>query len=383
MSLGRRSFLLLCALGLPAGALAAASIPADKIFSPPHGRFHQGLPGKPAVLLFHGTSAGMEAWIAPAGTPRGLGEFYYDHTKAPPPYIDDNARFPGLGVHALGLSPRDKDAANRRNWWDYLVAKGFTVATWSQTLPLFAEGYASAEVAYAEFLRRTGDLPVALVGHSRGGLLARRLLIDHGARGRVRWLITLHAPHRGTRWGTAVHTVRGALLKLLQKRSRFPYPKLWRDFDAAVRRALLKQLDAALMPAFAEQRPGSPLIRDLEARDRPIDGVQYFTYGGTSPRVLRFYAWVYAKGSATPHLNGRHIVYHRRADPKEIPLVSPMWDKLPNPERYDEIRPGKGDLLVSDASARLPWSVHKSFPISHGDVLLSERLQSEVSALLQ
>ena len=377
-----KSSLLAATLACAAAAASAAPIPVEKIFSEPYGRFHQGEPGKPAILLVHGTGNGLQAWTAPAGDPLGVGDWYFDHEVTPGPIVDEHAKLPGIGIHSFGTSPQDKAAVNRKNWWDFLVKQGFTVATWSQPLPLFADAWPSAVAAYGEFLRLTGSLPVALVGYSRGGLLVRKLLLEKGAQGRVKWAVLLHTPNQGTNWGKLVSKARAAAEKLGHPKTPFPHPEVRKQYDAVIGRTLVKFIAENAKPEHAEQRAESAMIKELNAHDKKLDGVSYYTFGGSTPRILRYYVWVYTKGSAVPHRSGQGVVFHRRAEPKEVSLVSPMWDKLPNPEHFDEVTPGKGDILVTDASARLPWAKHRTLPISHQDAMFHEPLQRQVAALL-
>lgn len=78
--------------------------------------------------------------------------------------------------------PLNPDAGN---WWDSLVPHGFTVATWDQDGSRFAEAYASTKEAFAKLLFETRNMspppPIALMGHSRGGLLIRKLLKEDPA----------------------------------------------------------------------------------------------------------------------------------------------------------------------------------------------------------
>src|SRR5262249_33675024 len=144
------------------------------------------------------------------------------------------------------------------------------------------------------------------------------------------------------------------------------------------KKTLLKFVDEVARPEYAEQRPDAPLITELNARDRKLDGIRYFTFGGSVPTLVRLYAWIYTKESAVPHRNGLRIFFRRRAEPQEISLVSPLPDRVPGRPRFPELTPGEGDVLVSDASARLPWAQHRTVPLNHRDVLANEALQREV-----
>jgi pimeloyl-ACP methyl ester carboxylesterase len=66
--------------------------------------------------------------------------------------------------------------------------------------PVFGaiDGYAEALAArVAALSAAAGDRPVALVGHSMGGLIARSYLRQHGA-SRVACLVTIGSPHHGS-----------------------------------------------------------------------------------------------------------------------------------------------------------------------------------------
>src|SRR5262249_36305304 len=68
---------------------------------------------------------------------------------------------------------------------------------------------------------------IDLVGHSEGGLIGRYYVQKLDGAARVRHLVTLGTPHRGTRWAYTGHLVRRVL------------------------------------PSLRQMAPGSPLLRDL------------------------------------------------------------------------------------------------------------------------
>jgi hypothetical protein len=47
-----------------------------------------------------------------------------------------------------------------------------------------------------------------------------------------------------------------------------------------------------------------------------------------------------------------------------------------------EITPGQGDILVSDQSARLPYSIHQTDQLNHVEVLWNRALQQQVASIL-
>ncbi|WP_449242818.1 alpha/beta fold hydrolase [Desulfovibrio sp.] len=62
-------------------------------------------------------------------------------------------------------------------------------------------------------LAAEGDAPVALIGHSLGGLLLRAAVCDERLRGRAACLLTLGSPHRGS---TLAHLALGGLGRSLR-----------------------------------------------------------------------------------------------------------------------------------------------------------------------
>lgn len=167
-------------------------------------------PTRPAILLFHGNHEDGRTWTAPSHT-----DYAYDYRNHPgTKRIGDTHKLPNSGVYKIGesnwLYGNDRAAWDKaNNWFDYLVKQGFTVATWSQDMFTVAEAMKSTRETFDSFLVHTAarnpNAPpaIALVGHSRGGLMIRKILKERGSMGRVKWVVTLHSPHTGSELGRA------------------------------------------------------------------------------------------------------------------------------------------------------------------------------------
>lgn len=167
-------------------------------------------PTRPAILLVHGLHQDGRTWTAPSST-----EYAYDYRNHPSnKRIGQTHSAPNVGVYKVGKSEwLYGDEENRaawdkaNNWFDFLVKQGFTVATWSQDQLRMAHAMPSAREAFDSFLAQTAARspasppPVALIAHSRGGLVIRQLLKEKGSKGRVKWVVTLHSPHEGSELG--------------------------------------------------------------------------------------------------------------------------------------------------------------------------------------
>ncbi len=354
------------------------------------GRFHAGDPAKPAVLLIHGLHQSANSFLKPSELPQGS-RWYFNYASKP---ADVRAvkDAPNVGIFKVGTSERlEVDA---QNWFDFLKAQGYTVATWSQPGLSFADAYPSAAQAYDQFLAETAALnpasppPVVLIGHSRGGLIARQLLKDKGSQNRVTTMISLHSPHRGSTLADRTESICEGLVGMFSSAGEELKKQLLRaaGLDKEFR-SFCETLNTFVVTdgESRELSPNGPLIQGLAQGEVPLPGVKYYTFGGTSPTFVRYYAWVLKASSALPQTridNGVPRVYYVwEAVPQEIQVLSPLFDKggFIAPELQD----GRGDGLVSNLSARLPFGTHYVNRLNHAEVLWDRGLQQQVLGLIK
>lgn len=356
-------------------------------------RFECGKAGRPAVLLFHGLHQGEWNWTAPASHD----QMAYNYNQ-PPKAIKATKESPGVGVFKIGKSDKIPAAeVNANNYVDLLKQQGFTVATWTQQGPTIEKAYKSAVDAYNHFRDDTAALnpasppPIALIAHSRGGLVIRRLLKEHEKdMGRVRWVITLHSPHHGSEMARAASQIVAEVTDLA---GPLPLPQKTkeqlRDLVVEAARPLTKfvteHTSAGGGDESRELMPGGPLFRSLEKGEKQLPNVKYYTFGGTNARYYRLYTWVFTAESAVPQFRGVDKYFKWEAKPVEIAGMSPMLDKLR--DIVHEIKPGKGDGLVTDVSAHLPKAIfpnaiHATNNLNHAEVLWDRGVQEKVLKIL-
>ncbi|MDQ3223381.1 MAG: hypothetical protein M3Q75_07935 [Gemmatimonadota bacterium] len=348
-------------------------------------------PTRPAILLVHGLHQDARTWTAPSST-----EYAYDYKHHPGnKRIGQTHKAPNVGVYKIGKSnwlygdEENRTAWDRaNNWFDFLVKQGFTVATWSQKKLTMADAMPSARIAFDSLLAQTAARspaappPVALIAHSRGGLVVRQLLKEQGSVGRVKWAITLHSPHQGSELGRTPGKLAAEIVDLIDCCAPSiitgPLKPQLKELAVEAMRPMTKLL---MDDESRELTPGSPLLRNLAEGEKKLDDVTYYTFGGTNPRVYRLYTWLFDAESAVPQYSanrGQYFVW--RVKPAEIVSVSPILDKIR--DFAPEVAPGKGDALVSDASSRLPWSIHTTTALNHAELLWNKPLMSKVAGLI-
>jgi pimeloyl-ACP methyl ester carboxylesterase len=353
------------------------------------GRFHAGDPAKPAVLLFHGLHQSSLSFTKPSARPQG-DRWYFNYAKVPEKIraVKDK---PNTGIFKVGTSDRLEVDAN--NWFDYLKAQGYTVATWSQPGSTVGDAYPSAQQAYQQFRAATAALNpaspprVVLLGHSRGGLLIRKLLKESGAQNRVTTVITMHSPHHGSSLANPGDNVCEVMFNQFGKIGNQVEKQLLKaaGLDKQLRE-FCESMNAFILDddASRELKPDGALIQGIAQNESAVPGVKYYTFGGISPTYVRYYAWYLTAESAVPQYkveNGvpkQYFVWE--AHPKEIVGLSPLFDTTGF--FAPELQNGKGDGLVTDQSARLPFSTHFPTRLNHAEVLWDRPLQKQVVNLI-
>ena len=329
--------------------------------------------------------------------PASHDQLTYNYNQ-PPKSVSATKESPGVGIFKIGKSDQIPAAeVNAKNYVALLKQQGFTVATWTQRGPSFERAYQSAVEAYNNFRIDTAALnpgsppPIALLAHSRGGLVVRRLLKEQEKdMERVRWVITLHSPHHGSEMARAASQIVAEVTDLA---APLPLPQetktQLRDLVVEAARPLTKfvteNTSAGGGDESRELMPGGPLFRALESGEKQLSQVKYYTFGGTNPRYYRLYLWMLTAGSAVPQFSGLDKYFKWEANPVEIAGLSPMFDKLRN--IVQEIAPGKGDGLVTDVSARLPKAIfsnatHTTNNLNHAEVLWDPGVQQQVLKIL-
>lgn len=296
-----------------------------------------GNPDLPACVLIHGTGMNKHMWVEP-----------------------DNARVMG-GLFPMRVMLHGYDV--RQTLFHDLEAAGYTVITWSQRRPVGPAAQAVAELRQvAEMLLDVPHRGLVIIGHSRGGLIARAALGegDFPPPGEeLRGLFTLCAPHAGSelsRWAVYVSALTSRLnMGLDFMNSRLSPASTPKSGDAENRRSIKAAIKGML--DFLESRGVRELLPDSEfitslPPERP--GNAYcFSIGGTNPALL-----------SIPGLFDFPSIFQKIIPVKLYPA---------------EMSVGKGDGLVTARSARMPFAdEHRNYDLNHAAVAVDSRVRHAV-----
>jgi pimeloyl-ACP methyl ester carboxylesterase len=336
----------------------------------------KGTGEKPVLILIHGFGATEKSWTNPYEEFLGRGKISFDYVltdygeRPSPPY------FPLWQLKNYCLStPLRRLSSRPPSLWEFLKDRGYSLGTWTQ-----GEPYGPIALAVEELDKIVGQLDVVfgegkramLMGHSRGGLVARKWIQDHPDESRrIDGLILLASPHEGSR----LADVGDFFSKGIRKVGRFMPRELSLDRGRiSFRLSAFYEEMAKLFRGVAieELRPNSPFILGLKANEprERRSPIPYLNLVGTSTAFTKLYR--ISPGDIT--------------ELKEVTsLIDSLPKMIPAAMLPEEMVNGKGDGLVSKRRARVAWiepERHKEFPINHLRMLIDPNVRREIIRFL-
>ena len=273
----------------------------------------RGEKGMPWMVFIHGLGVDKRMWSAP-----------------------EEARILG-GLLPLGSIVRPGGKKLQSLYHD-LAALGFTTLAFSFRRPFGAISEAALALkALLDKAKEEKPRGVAFVGHSRGGLIARKYIERPDPM--IKGFVSIATPHMGTtlaRWAVIARPAT-ALIKTI---GGFTEGRSGSGTGAKISTAIGRTIAFIESPAVAELLPDSGFFAGLKP---PAARLPSVSVGGTDPRLFSF------MGAGFPEV---------------LEKIMPGW-VLP-----EEVRSGLGDGLVSAKSSVYPYGrEHLDFPVNHAEIV--------------
>lgn len=300
---------------------------------------HAGKEEMPVVVLIHGLGMNNYFWVDPQKC------FVLGGLAPLTIFLTDLVEANGSNISFGFLDP------NLQGLWKYLEMAGFSLASWTQSQPLGPIQVAIDELktALGKVRRQWPGKTIHLIGHSRGGLIARGFLLE-GTAPDIGTLVTICSPHSGTGMAKFSRYLKPAgklLEKVIPARSKI-----------TLARALSRLSTFLQSPAIEELAPDSEFLAALQKK--LPDEMGKLSFGGTSPALFQL------------------IVQLPGENRKVVRFPDMFGAVIPASHLPVEITPGQGDALVSAASAELPGCRHYNFPDNHVKAAYDQRIHQRI-----
>lgn len=321
----------------------------------------EGSRKKPAIVFIHGLGMDKRIWVSPQEARILAGRFpiHILLCKKRPALRqkaqDEHGGSKSFPLRQLIIGTPD---CKLQTVFHDLRKEGYTLIAYSQKRPASPIDIATLELkGVLESIMNHSPSGFILIGHSRGGLIGKRYL-QHYKDNRIKALITISTPHKGSRMAT--------LVKYISPFASFIKPLIPESEKGTILYLFKKISEFLSAPAVKELLPDSDIIKSLD--DNIMDGVKYLSIGGSSPSLLCF-------KRITEVGEGR-----RRKIKRDLILSFPDALEKLIPRRFlpQEIRRGEGDGLVSVESSRMPEAEHYNFSLNHAEILFSRRVRERL-----
>jgi pimeloyl-ACP methyl ester carboxylesterase len=226
--------------------------------------------------------------------------------------------------------------------WEGLKQAGFNLMCWSEKIPynsIFEAAKGLSEVVDTARIAFPG-LPIALIGHSRGGLIARKYMEQNADC--IQSLITISTPHRGSHIATLATRISPFFSKI--------------EVNTIKNRPLQGLIKLIRSEAIHELYPDSEFLKNL--KDLPSERIRYLSFGAINPF-------------------GFIQVFNKHQNLAKLIKIISSFVCL------DEIIYGMGDGFVTDKSAHLPWAdKHFTLDENHASILCNKTVLEVIVNML-
>ncbi|KJR40011.1 PGAP1-like protein [Candidatus Magnetoovum chiemensis] len=317
--------------------------------------FHEGSMNSPLFVFIHGLGMNKNIWVYPEKIRVFAGNYpiYLFTSKAP-----DKIKAPlQLSGQKSFLSTGMKNTELKTLFHD-LVKLNVSCLTWSQQRPANSINYALKELelllnSYSKYTKNG----IVLIGHSRGGLIARLFCLRYNYD--VKGIITIGAPHKGSNMAKWADNI--------SKSTSYISPYFEKSEKEGLAKSIKQILQFLQCEAIKELLPEAELIKTLP--NKINNKIYTISAGGTKAELFTVYRVKYLLE------NNEYILKYTKlfAVPEILNYV------VFNNSKIDDIINGKGDGLVSNESSIMPeCEKHLTKHANHVELLFLDELRKEI-----
>jgi pimeloyl-ACP methyl ester carboxylesterase len=327
--------------------------------------------GKPWVILIHGLAMSHLSWTDPFSETLLEGLISFDYVLTDFDSLSPPAKL--FNLKRVGCSPPLRlSNPIPQSFWAFLRKEGYGILTWSQGKP-----WGRMIHAIKELQKIMEDLPrrdkIVLLGHSRGGLIARKYFQEQRPGGeRISGIGLLGVPNHGSQIAKLALFLFPNRLSTLFGAGKGGRPAIR---EGKYHRLLLRLIrilgDDSRQAAIGELTPHSDFMKELASgeREEMAQKVPYFNLIGTRTDFIRLYRLGPAPASKP------RLVFS---------LLDDLEKMIPRRVIPPEIRQGRGDGQVSVESAMLPWAKpNRLLPVNHAQFLVNPLVQKGIKDFLE
>ncbi len=314
---------------------------------------------KPVVVFIHGLGMNRKIWTSPCEASILGGVSSLALLLRDKPERIRLSNMPSVEPQSIstGIDPMEIKTLFHDLW-----ESGYPVVTWSQKRPIGPLIEAVKELrSVISFASSITKNRIILIGHSRGGLVARKYLEESNSKD-IKMLITISTPHRGSTMAKWVSYI-SPITKIIE-------PFIGDSSKGMVNMALKRITDFLKSDAIKELMPDSLFIKSL----KPLRNIRFISIAGTEPVLFSLWRWRYVDSG-----DGYYFVPDRIFSfPESIIHIIPQG-MLP-----DEWIHGRGDGLVSVRSA-IPEDMtdSKIFSVNHARILIDRSSRSYMRSMIE
>jgi len=322
--------------------------------------FQGGYKSYPLCVFIHGLGMNKNVWVMPEKSRVLAGRAPIDVMITDS--LEERIIPSKENVRIKGITTGERKGGLKTLFHD-LEGINYPCMTWSQQRPANQISFAFNELEeILDLYRNHTKNGVILIGHSRGGLIARKFI--ETTKNNVISIVTISTPHKGS-----------SLAKVAELLSKFtpllsPY---FRNAEKGTLHSTMNRIISFLeSEAMKEVLPDSPFMHSL--KNKMDKSIHSLSIGGTKPTLVTFYRTrAVKKGEYT-------IVKYK----KLFSLPDLLSSILPEKLIPLEMKMGSGDGLVSEESSKIPYcDEHVPFHLNHVEILFHPHVRGKIISFLK